>query len=1004
MKRRTHTRRRIAAVTLALFALSALSTVAMPAAAGSDGKPATKSFWKNVGGELPTTKNGKEVVIEPESFRALDLDTAALAATLDDAPVEETTAAAAAPLVVSLPAPDGGFQSFRLEESPVMEPELAAKHPEIKTYRGVGIDDPAATVRADLSPLGFHASVRSPSGTWYIDPYYHLDDSIYASYWTNDVEDVHAEEFVEKDDGTGAFGGGEEISALDVPEGPETVLRTYRLAIITNPGYSNYFGGPANVTAAKVALVNRVTQIYEDETSIRMVLIADTEKTNLNTPELATGANGPCGTAPCFTTQQVSSCSGGGLNRNRIVLGQIIGASNYDVGHLALGNPGGGVAGLGVVGGDGKARGCTGLSNPVGDFFAVDYVAHEIGHQFGGSHTFNGTVGSCSGGNRSSANSVEPGSGSSIMAYAGICGSDNLQPHTDPYWSYRSFDQITATTSEDRPPINEVQNASLYAFDTDGDSFRIRYEGNDSEPIVRGVNYNAAGIGAAITGIAGWPAGATVTVQNFGGGGSPSDNGFQVTFGGTLALVNVSQLALVDFVGADGFVGETAKGGPIDNKGFNVQPTGNHAPVATVPASSYTIPVQTPFSLTGSATDSDGDTVTYLWEQTDRGGTTGTALRNNVKLNGPLFRVFGTPLLEPPYVETEYYADGENHPTTDPTRVLPDLVQILDNRTNAATGTCPATDVECFSEFLPTPAYVGFTGVNADPARLNFRLTARDNRGGIGNAAVSLVLAHAAGPFLVTSHGDGSAVSAGSTQTVAWNVAGTDAAPVSVSDVRISLSVDGGLTYPHVLAASTANDGSADVVIPQLLADAARIKVEALGNVFFDLNDASFEIVDTTPPVLTLPDPIVVNATSPSGTPVAYTVTATDNIDPDPVVVCSPPSGSTFPIGTTTVTCTATDFSGNVAEGSFTVHVKGAQEQLEDLLAAVTGLPPGSSLPSKVTGILDKLASGNITATCQRLDAFANEVSAQRGKALTEEQADGFLSDAARIAAVLGCS
>ena len=243
--------------------------------------------------------------------------------------------------------------------------------------------------------------------------------------------------------------------------------------------------------------MNRVNQIYEDETAIRLVLIADNDKLNLNTPELMTGANGPCGAAPCYAAPP--GCTGGTLNRTRIVIGQIIGASNYDIGHIALGTPGGGVASLGVVGGNSKAQGCTGLATPVGDVFAVDYVAHEMGHQFGGPHTFNGTQRNCSGGNRSAASSVEPGSGSSIMAYAGICDQDNLQPHSDPYWSQRSFDKITAYVTSDQPAINEVQTASLRDFDGT-DSFRIRFGGTDSVPIVRGTNYTTAGIQLALQG------------------------------------------------------------------------------------------------------------------------------------------------------------------------------------------------------------------------------------------------------------------------------------------------------------------------------------------------------------------------------------------------------------------------------------------------------------------------------------------------------------------------
>ena len=150
--------------------------------------------------------------------------------------------------------------------------------------------------------------------------------------------------------------------------------------------------------------------------------------------------------------------------RARFVIGQIIGASNYDIGHLALGQPGGGVANLGVVGRANKAGGCTGIPTPIGDFYAIDYVAHEMGHQFSGNHPFNGNQLNCSGGNRSAANSVEPGSGSSIMAYAGICLTDDLQPHSDPYFSQRSLQEISTYTSSNQAAINEVQTASLRHF------------------------------------------------------------------------------------------------------------------------------------------------------------------------------------------------------------------------------------------------------------------------------------------------------------------------------------------------------------------------------------------------------------------------------------------------------------------------------------------------------------------------------------------------------------
>src|SRR6185295_212438 len=144
-------------------------------------------------------------------------------------------------------------------------------------------------------------------------------------------------------------------------------LRTYRLALITDPGYSTYFGGPANVTAAKVTLMNRVDQLYEEDLSIRLVLVGNNDLLNLDTWDLATGPNGPCGAAGCFTQAQVTGCTS--TTRARFVICQVIGASNYDIGHLALGQPGGGVANLGVIGRSNKAGGCTGIPTPVGDFY-----------------------------------------------------------------------------------------------------------------------------------------------------------------------------------------------------------------------------------------------------------------------------------------------------------------------------------------------------------------------------------------------------------------------------------------------------------------------------------------------------------------------------------------------------------------------------------------------------------------------------------------------------------
>ncbi|MFY1636664.1 M12 family metallo-peptidase [Solwaraspora sp. WMMB335] len=856
--------RRLVVLLVAVVAAALLPAIGPSGAASAAPERGTDiagTPWATLDSAPATSRSGRPADIEARRMAAYSLDREAIAAQLDRAPDESARTATAAPLVLSVPDPNGEIQRFEVVDSPVMQDGLAARHPEIRTYAGSGVDDPTATIRADLTPLGFHASVRSSDGAWYVDPY-HRDQSVYASYYAHDLVNRHGTLVERADVGAAAESIGEDIAQqqADDQAGPLVTLRTYRLAFLTDPSYATYFGAD-NVTAAKVTLVNRVTQIYEDETAIRLVLVNDTDKTNLNTAEAAAGPDGPCGSAPCFAESHLTGCSGATLNRNRIVLGQLVGASNYDVGHIGFGLPGGGVAGLGVAGGDGKARGCTGLPNPIGDFYAVDYVAHEIGHQFAGNHTFNGTQWNCSGGNRSAANSYEPGSGSSIMAYAGICQQDNLQPHTDPYWSQRSYYEITTFVNATRPSINEVQTVSLRDFDTDGDSFTLTYGGQSSAPIVRGGDYTTAGIKAAIEAISGWPAGATVSVAAFGGIGALTDAGFQVTFnGGAVAQTNVPALSLTDLDGAGGFVGETAKGGPVDNGGWQVTQTTNHAPVVTVP-DSFTIPVRTPFALTGSATDADADALTYMWEQNDRGGisggsSAGTALVDNVKTNGPLFRVFGTAALVGPDDTEQYYSPGLNAVDDNPTRIFPDMAQILAGNTNAVTGSCPTAPeppasgsasnlpqalVDCYSEFLPTADWVGY----ANDRTMHFKLTARDGRpggGGIGNAETALVLAPDAGPFLVTSQDRPVFYLGGSTQEISWDVAGTDAAPVGAAQVRISLSVDGAETFPYVLAQAVPNTGSATVTLPNIDTTTGRIRIEAVGNVFFDINDADIRI------------------------------------------------------------------------------------------------------------------------------------------------------------------
>jgi len=299
-----------------------------------------------------------------------------------------------------------------------------------------------------------------------------------------------------------------------------------------------------------------------------------------------------------------------------------------------------------------------------------------------------------------------------------------------------------------------------------------------------------------------------------------------------------------------------------------------------------------------------------------------------------------------------YNSPNENHVTTSPTRVFPDLDQILDNNTNADTGACsdgpiappvPIPVKECFSEFLPTSDYVGVAGVNlGPPPTLHFRLTARDLRlggGGNSSADVTLTLAPGTGPFLVTSPNTAVTYPGGSAQTVTWDKAGTDLAPIGTANVKISLSSDGGHTYPVVLAASTANDGSEPVTIPNIATTEARIKVEAVGNIFFDVSNADFTITDTVKPTISASVSPPANAAGWHKSNATVSLTAEDDamgsgvksitysaVGGQPIASTTVNGSSTNVVisseGVTTLSFFATDNAGNTSDvGSVTIRL-----------------------------------------------------------------------------------
>ena len=629
-----------------------LPTTALSASADDEGRETglrIGAFTALRGFALPSADrvDGAPVRVRPVRYRAFEVDVAAMADRLAVSSPGARTAR------VDLPAPDGTPRTVEVVEDSVLQAGLQAAHPEIRTYAGHVVGDPSSTVRLSVTPVGFHASVRGPGGAWSVDPALAERGAtthvVYDRAALGDHDDLErvAEGLIES--ATTGRASGLPTAARTAP-GALVQRRTFRLALVTDPAYARYFGtdgqpaDPEIVLAEKAVLMNRVNQIYNDDLAIHMVLVDGSEALNLDTAAEATGADGPCGASACFDAAdldpETGGCTGALLDRMQFVAGQIIGADRYDVGHLMLGINGGGVAYLGAVGGADKAGGCTGLPFPTGDFMAIDYVAHELGHQFAGNHTFNGTQGACAGGNRNGGTSVEPGSGSSVMAYAGICDTDDLQPHTDPAFSQRTIDEVTAHVTDSPSVYDEVQTISMTGFDQ-VDELTFHYPG--AEPITIGTSflaYNSLNISSTVYQLTGF----RPTVVGYDAALPPvSADGFTLQFNVSAGRgVDVERVTVTgDAPGFTATTGVQVQGGPGTNQGFLVEETTNHAPTVTAPVD-RTIPLRTPFELTGSATDVDSDALTYLWEQNDTGGTTGSALTSGSTTTGPLFRVFGT--------------------------------------------------------------------------------------------------------------------------------------------------------------------------------------------------------------------------------------------------------------------------------------------------------------------------------------------------------------------------
>ncbi|CAA6811320.1 MAG: Unknown protein [uncultured Thiotrichaceae bacterium] len=571
---------------------------------------------------------------------------------------------------LEVPLPDGEFIQLRLTKKIIMEPALSAKYPAIKTFSTQGINNPHISGVIGINDLGFHGMLFTEDGRRvFLDRRVADGENYYISYYDTDYHPVDKEVIrcnnADHDHSSLRSLIPRQVSTKRVSDS----IRTYRIAIAATGEYTLFHGGTKSAALSAITTtLARVNEIYERDLSINMTLAAGTEDIIFTDP-----------TTDPFTDDDSDEL----YSQSQTEINARIGPTNYDIGHtFSIGSIG--TAGRGVVCNDKlKALGITGSSNPQGDTYDIDYVSHEIGHQFGGRHTFNAQAGDCQ--HRSNNTAFEPGSGSTIMSYAGLCEENNLQNNTDAMFHTKSIEEISAF-------INNP--------------------------------------------LTGGSCGTTI----------PTDN---------------SQ--------------------PVANAGAN-----------------YTIPVSTPFELSGSATDvDDGDTLSYSWEQID----SGTASDVNIDMgDNAIFRTF--------------------LPISSSIRTIPKLSDLLTGTTSKG-------------EILPTTART-----------INFALVVRDQNGGVATDSMQVTVDNSGGAFAITSHNSANLLTAGETTNVSWDSANTASAPISCPTVDILLSTDSGNTFPTTLANATANDGEQMVSIPEAITQnsTSRLKIACNNNIFFDISDTDISI------------------------------------------------------------------------------------------------------------------------------------------------------------------
>jgi hypothetical protein len=586
---------------------------------------------------------------------------------------------------LQIPGINGAMFEFELRPSPVMSTALAAHYPKMMSYSGHQVGNVSNHGRFSLSPTGLFGFYRL-HGEWILlSPQSNVAGQNYIAYRYADAlpldtdDNEPAKQNAEPDFLlTNEIEQRTDLQQKFAPTGEQ--IRTYRLAISTTGEYAQKLGGSkAAVVEEMMIMVNRINQILLGDLAIQFELV-DTQNVIF-----IDAASDP------YTNNDAAS----DVESTQSTLDNAVGSANYDIGHLFSTNGGGLAAVSGICRTDSKGTATSGANNPRGERFYIDYVIHEMGHQLGARHTFNALdQRTCDDSQRSASSAFEPGSGSTIMSYAGLCSGQNIQDNSDPYFHAGSIAEIRSI----------IDNSSRQSC-------------------------------------------------------------------GTLSTAN------------------------------------NAIPQIQLTKTSYTIPANSAFVLTATATDDDLEPLIYNWEQVDAGGKNGgTANASEMSSdNGsnPLFRSFPASSISQRYfpqlgsVLNQQLSQGEVYPSTERT--------------------------------------------------LTMRLTVRDNRGGVNSADVSVSVVNNQQTFEFNSPLGAMTWPSFSQQTLFWNVAQTTQPPINCNKVDILLSANSEREFSYTLASGVNNDGEQHVQLPNIDSNTVRLMLLCSDNVFYALNDSDISITPSTP-------------------------------------------------------------------------------------------------------------------------------------------------------------